>query len=178
MAYSPWSVSFGEQPTADKWNMLGTNDASFNDGTGIGTNAVSAASLATNAITLGYAEITSNFVTSSTTVTALTGLSSAVTIPAGGRGIKITMWAAQVTINGAATCEVTIWDGTVGSGTQLALGSTTISAASLGAPIVVMARKVPAAGAKTYNIGIKTSAGTATVAAAATYPAFILVEAI
>lgn len=35
MAYASWSVVFGEQPSASKWNILGTNDASFNDGTGI-----------------------------------------------------------------------------------------------------------------------------------------------
>lgn len=35
MAYAAWSVVFGEQPSAAKWNILGTNDASFNDGTGI-----------------------------------------------------------------------------------------------------------------------------------------------
>lgn len=35
MAYSSWSVVFSEQPSAAKWNILGTNDASFNDGTGI-----------------------------------------------------------------------------------------------------------------------------------------------
>lgn len=35
MAYASWSVVFGEQPSAAKWNILGSNDASFNDGTGI-----------------------------------------------------------------------------------------------------------------------------------------------
>lgn len=35
MSYAAWSVVFGEQPSAAKWNILGTNDASFNDGTGI-----------------------------------------------------------------------------------------------------------------------------------------------
>lgn len=40
MAYSAWSVVFGEQPTAAKWNILGTNDAGFNDGTAIGDNAI------------------------------------------------------------------------------------------------------------------------------------------
>lgn len=30
MAYSSWSVVFGEQPSAAKWNILGTNDADFN----------------------------------------------------------------------------------------------------------------------------------------------------
>jgi len=30
MAYEAWSVVFGEQPTADKWNKLGSNDADAN----------------------------------------------------------------------------------------------------------------------------------------------------
>lgn len=29
MAYQSWSVVFGEQPSAAKWNILGTNDAHF-----------------------------------------------------------------------------------------------------------------------------------------------------
>lgn len=40
MAYAVWSVVFGEQPTAAKWNILGTNDASFHDGTGIDDDAI------------------------------------------------------------------------------------------------------------------------------------------
>lgn len=35
MAYTSWSVVFGEQPSAAKWNIIGTNAASFNDSTGI-----------------------------------------------------------------------------------------------------------------------------------------------
>lgn len=41
MAYASWSVVFGEQPSASKWNILGTNDASFNNGTGIANLALS-----------------------------------------------------------------------------------------------------------------------------------------
>lgn len=40
MAYQSWSVVFGEQPSAAKWNILGTNDAGFNDGTAIGDDAI------------------------------------------------------------------------------------------------------------------------------------------
>lgn len=40
MAYQVWSVVFGEQPSASKWNILGTNDASFNDGTGIADDKI------------------------------------------------------------------------------------------------------------------------------------------
>jgi hypothetical protein len=35
MAYAVWSVVFGEQPSAAKWNILGTNDADFNTRTTI-----------------------------------------------------------------------------------------------------------------------------------------------
>lgn len=45
MAYTAWTVVFGEQPSAAKWNILGANDASFNDGTGIGTAVINSTSL-------------------------------------------------------------------------------------------------------------------------------------
>jgi len=35
LAYSVWSVIFGETPSSSKWNILGANDASLRDGTGI-----------------------------------------------------------------------------------------------------------------------------------------------
>lgn len=47
MAYVAWSVVFGEQPSAAKWNILGTNDASFNDGTGIAASAITPEKLLT-----------------------------------------------------------------------------------------------------------------------------------
>lgn len=40
MAYTAWSVVFGEQPTAAKWNQLGENDAGFKDGTNIDDAAI------------------------------------------------------------------------------------------------------------------------------------------
>lgn len=40
MSYQVWSVVFGEQPSAAKWNILGTNDASFHDGTGFGSGII------------------------------------------------------------------------------------------------------------------------------------------
>jgi len=45
MAYASWSVVFGEQPSAAKWNILGTNDASFNNGTGIANNVIGSSQL-------------------------------------------------------------------------------------------------------------------------------------
>lgn len=45
MSYQSWSVVFSEQPSAAKWNILGTNDASFNDGSGIADGAVASEKL-------------------------------------------------------------------------------------------------------------------------------------
>lgn len=47
MAYTPWSVTFGEQPSQAKWQILGANDASFNDGTGIAASAITPEKLLT-----------------------------------------------------------------------------------------------------------------------------------
>lgn len=47
MAYTAWSVVYGEQPTAAKWNQLGQNDAGFKDGTNIDAGAITNSKLAT-----------------------------------------------------------------------------------------------------------------------------------
>ena len=51
MAYSADTFVADEQPTTAKWNKLWANDASFNDGTGIGTGAIVSAAIAAGAIT-------------------------------------------------------------------------------------------------------------------------------
>lgn len=48
MAYASWSVVFGEQPSAAKWNILGANDAAFNNGTGIPQGAADSAEVVTS----------------------------------------------------------------------------------------------------------------------------------
>lgn len=40
MAYTAWSVVFGEQPSAAKWNQLGANDAGFKDGSNIDAGVI------------------------------------------------------------------------------------------------------------------------------------------
>ena len=178
MAYAAWSVTFGEQPSAAKWNILGTNDASFNDGTGIGTNAIAAASLKTNAIKLGYAAITADVSTASTTVVAATGLSVTVTVPSGSRSIKITAYIAGTYNSSTNQCRLSIWDGTVGSGTQIAAAFNGNASGQI-VPATMMAVATPSAGSKTYNVGYYGSgAGTTYITGATTGPSFILVEAI
>lgn len=142
-------------------------------------NSIAAANLATSAITLGYAQITSNFTTTSTSATQVTGLTVTVTIPAGGRKVKITAWASSMQQNnGLDATNISIWDGTVGSGTQLAGSGQTGGGANYNTAAFCLAVVSPSAGSKTYNVGFSTQAGTGALVAASTSPAFILVEAI
>lgn len=142
---------------------------------------ITGAKLATSAITLGYAQITANFTTTATSATQVTSLSASVTIPAGGRRVRITAFAEAIyTGTNGQSAKITIWDGTVGSGTQLSQGAVLGPTAIAAAPVTIQAIVTPAAGAKTYNVGLHVAGGgaTGTLEAAATYPAFIHVEAV
>lgn len=96
--HSGQTFVFGETPSATKWQYLWDNDYALADGTGIDNNAIAARSLATNAIELGYASVTSDQ-TGITSITDLTSLSNAVTVPAGSRSILIH---GHVHLNGSA----------------------------------------------------------------------------
>ena len=120
--------------------------------------------------TLGYAEITSNFTsTSVTTDVDVTGLSTTVTVPPGGRRVKVTVNMGTFA-NGNTTFIVKIREGSTElqrfDGQTLYTGSVTASF-------------IPTAGSHTYKVTIyQTGAGTMTVRGATTAPSFILVELI
>lgn len=96
MAYTAWSVVYGEQPTAAKWNQLGANDAGFKDGTNIDNNAIitrhlgSAANLQIPIGNVDIAGLTLGAITKITTnqggITSevdLTGSSLPIVVPSG-----------------------------------------------------------------------------------------------
>jgi hypothetical protein len=184
MSFQTWSVVYGEQPSASKWNILGTNDQSFNDGSGLAfttNNVVPANALATNAITLGYAQITAGAISTSNAGSAVSGLTTTVIIPSGGRKVKITAYTYQLRNNTAGNqSSIQIWDGTVGSGTLLSQAQTISAYADIGNAETVIWVGTPSAGSKTYNVGLSNLSGsnTAKLDATSTAPAFILVEAI
>lgn len=182
LPYPSKTFTNGQIPTTAQWNELNANDQALAAGTGLNQGAVPAAALATSAITLGYAQITADFTTTSTTGGQVTGLTAAVTIPPGGRRVKITAYCSTLYSATAANAKIvlSIWDGAVGSGTRLS-GGNGFGGGGSGATIgLAMAVHTPSAGAKTYNVGLAhdTIAGTAKLEAGASYPAFILVEAI
>lgn len=137
--------------------------------------------LSTSAITLGYTANPAAFSTASSSAVQVTGLSSTVTVPTGGRRVKITVFCRDVQNTVANSySQITIWDGAVGSGTKIAGGYTQSTGASIpDNSLVCMAVQTPTAGTHTYNVGLNIiTSGTSTLGYAAIEPSFILVEAI
>lgn len=147
----------------------------------IADGAIDGTKLATSAIKLGYAQITSNFVSSqaSPTYAQVTGLTATVTIPSGGRGVKITVFCHAL---GNTTSNVemgfALWDGAVNSGTQLQQSNTYLANNTLNQHATMIWYGTPSAGSKTYNVGFNMNGGTSTISASSVNPAFILVELI
>lgn len=129
-----------------------------------------------NKRTLGYRIITAAVsATSSGSAVQVTGLSSPVIVPLT-RKIKISAFFFNTFPNAAANVSLTIWDGTVGSGTQIAAAQENAAGSSDAGHIYVEATITPTAASKTYNIGWQTSASTYNMQAAATTPCFVRVE--
>lgn len=154
----------------------------------IATNGISATNLATNAISLGYVQITTTSYSNATTsATYVTGLGVQVTIPAGGRNIKVTVQVPWLQTSAAPKYSyLSIWSGTaVGTLTtqlqqiNLFNGSTATSNGS-GGQCIYVSDTPPAAGTAYFNVAIAADSSSTTTLAgvSATSPAYILVEAI
>lgn len=182
MAYTAWSVVFGEQPTAAKWNQLGQNDAGFKDGSNIDNdailnrhiadNAVGAPQIASGAIYLGQAQRSTDATSTSTTEAEFLALT--VTIPAGGRDLLLMLTMPYVYHSAAGGyTEGNIWDGSVGGGTVITFWGVQ---GNMSVPVTrFVVVPAPAAGSKTYRVGLRnaTGSGTSTVqgsAATKRYP--------
>lgn len=142
-------------------------------------NGVSGDKLATSALFLGYAQTTTNFISRSTTAVQVPGLTITVTIPAGGRRVKLTAYCGSSYPSGAAArYHMTIWDGTVGTGTQLQDTGPAASAGNTPQAALAIAIVTPAAGSKTYNVGFRSENGTVdcVLENGTSSPAFILAE--
>lgn len=191
MAYSADSFVADEVPTTAKWNKLWTNDASFNDGTGIGDDtidsrhyvgaSVDGEHLSSNAVLLGFATTTSSQGSITGSETDLTNLSVAVTVPSGGRSVKITSSLWPSTTSAGDLIRTFIKEGS----TYLGFHSMKLPDATAGLNQVFSAFvSAPSAGAHTYKLACYRQSGSGTITSnAGAYSAsntqpFILVELI
>ena len=132
-----------------------------------------ATGLTTSAITLGYAEITSQYSSSAYTGADVTGLTSTVTVPTGGRRIKITVQIPNAYGSGGADLYLHIQE----DGSDIGIFTYGLTAARNTHTLITS--KIPSAGSHTYKLQWTASgAVTYTIDSSATERAFILVELI
>lgn len=122
---------------------------------------------------LGYRQITANVTTTDSSGAQVTGLRVPVIVPTG-RKVKISVFTPSLEVVTAGTPQTQIWDGTVGSGTQLQLGNGNVNVAMASH---IEATQTPSTSNKTYNAGLRSTGGnTATFTAGAAFPGYIKVE--
>lgn len=144
-------------------------------------NTITAPMLATNAVTLAYNKITTQSTTTSTSFVAISGLSAAVAVPAGGRNVKVTFFCDSWYNSGANFNVLGIFMGTTSGAltTQIAqVEQSMLGGDNQFASVICIAVSTPSAGSLYYTVGWKTTGGTSTIEAGTFNPAFILVEMI
>lgn len=126
---------------------------------------------------LGSAQIVADVTnTAPTSPTQVTGVTVTVTVPTNTTKVRVTAFSRYIFGNAAVNSIASLWDGTVGSGTELQQYEVGPAAGDTNG-LNIVALYSPAAGSHTYNLAIQASSGNVTVGAASIAPAFILVEA-
>lgn len=128
---------------------------------------------------IGQTIINTLSTTTSTTGAQVNGASITTVIPTGAK-VKITgfigcgMYSSNA---GGMQLWTHIWDGTVGSGTQLQASRTDLANNNV-ANEIVCANVTPVSGSKTYNLGFHAAggAGTTTIQSSTVYPTVFQVE--
>jgi hypothetical protein len=127
----------------------------------VADGAVTGQKLATNAITLGKSTSFTSFSTSSAADVQATGATLTVTVPSGGRDVEIILDNIVVTNTvGVQYVSLSLWEGTVGSGTLLARKYWVIPNAGGLEGASIAAQHTPSAGSHTYNVGVQVQSGT------------------
>lgn len=153
MSFTP----FDPLPASDLTDLV-ENIEALADGSGLADGAVTGAKLSTSAIKIGYAERTTVFTT--TTANAfvdVTSLSVEVTVPSGGRDVKITAYIPAIKQSGAAgnVISVAIREGT--TVLQNSVFNSPVSNYNVPVGDVIARVSAPSAGSHTYKVSVAQS---------------------
>lgn len=104
---------------------------------------------------LAFAQVTTTLTTTATTMTQLTGLTVTVTMPSNVTRVRVTATLGYVNLNNSPKqAQLSVWDGTVGSGTQLNGSNLLMADTNVNNFFTVVGYETsPASGSKTYNVG-------------------------
>jgi hypothetical protein len=117
---------------------------------------------------IGYAQITANITTQSTTAIQAPGLSTTVSVPNSVTNLIITCDGGNFTVgSGAKNIYLSLWRGAVGSGIQIGGTQVTQLTANYSVSMSIHGVDRPPAGANTYNVGYATDSGPVTLTWAA-----------
>lgn len=142
-------------------------------GTYTTVNSIPGSALSTNAVLLGYAALTGT--QTLTTETVLSNGTLAITNPSGGRRIKVTLFIANCSNNGAnnfSTYRIIEAGGTIQTAQKL------LASAGNGETSLVLWSGTTSAGAHTYTASCTASGGTATITNTASIVSFLQAELI
>jgi hypothetical protein len=139
--------------------------------------AVGAADIATTAITLAsLSSVTSPGAFTSTNI-LIPGLTTTVTIPAGGRKVRITAFVPNIGSSSACNATIAIYNNTAASGTILQQAAyqtnSTSSAVTTG---YIIYEYTPAAGSQSYCVAVSVGAGNGTVTLGANTIAYMSIQ--
>lgn len=143
--------------------------AKVNDG------AITGAKLDTDAIIQDYDTRDTNVATSSTSAVQISGLSNTITVESG-KKVRIRFFGPSVVNTTKASVYISIWNGTVGSGTQLQESRHVLETSTSAMPAICEAFVTGLSGSQTFNAAIRVSGGTGTVAGASTAPMILTTE--
>lgn len=162
--YAAWSVVADEQPTTAKWNILGSNDAAFNNGNGFEDNIIINRHIANGAIAPRMLALLANsgryvYATQSGNFTSDTAIGSSFsfTVPTGCTKVLIIGFV-RLQSQDATLKDMQVYvrmDGTTDTRTSIF----TATASFAGAHIPLVDEIAAAAGAHTFQVRSYCNAG-------------------
>lgn len=138
-----------------------TGNKTFSGTVALPNNSVDANELSATAITLTSINSSTGQTGITSTPVLVTGLTTTVTIPAGGRKVRIEGSIPLVSCTVIATVTLYIYNGTTVAGTLLQSEASLIAINGAGTKMNVSYEYTPSAGSQSYCIGISTDTGTA-----------------
>lgn len=166
MAFIPFAIL-----TAAELNQFVSNDQALAAGTGLNNGAVTAQKIDFTTLLLADVRKTTDFATSTTTnPVQITGMTASVSLVSGYKyRISYTASNCYQTGSGGAL-ETTLWNGAVVSGTQVTRNRMNSTVNVNSSPNIDTIYTAISTGVVTFNVGLRSGNGTATIEAAATYP--------
>lgn len=176
--------------TSTKFNQWWANMQNFHNGTALGDGIIvtrhlgSAANLkvpgqnlATSAILLGTASITSSVTSSTSGNGASIGLSVPITVPSGGRSIMAILQAPTAYNNTTNQfADLMIWLNGIGSGTRIGRAVSKMAAGTTDNPSTAIGFATPSAGSHTIAASLgNNGGGTANIGCGSDWPCRLLV---